>query len=103
MLQFTTVANPRPSLGLLVHHSDARREYVYDANPSSSGRLVEALRQAPRRGWHVVDMARDWTTLFAFSAPPMPPRNTTVTSAVDFPSPMRNFAACMAPGVCGFQ
>ena len=65
MLQFTTIANPRPSLGLLVHHTDARREYAYDAKPASSGRLVEALRQAPRRGWLVVDMARDWNTLFA--------------------------------------
>jgi hypothetical protein len=64
MLQYTTIANPRPSFGLLVHHTDARREYAYDAHPTSTGRLVEALRQAPERGWVVVDMARDWTVVF---------------------------------------
>jgi phosphoglycolate phosphatase-like HAD superfamily hydrolase len=65
MLQYTTMANPRPALGLLVHHTDARREVAYDAHPPSTGRLVEALRQAPKRGWVVVDMAKDWTVLFA--------------------------------------
>jgi len=43
----------------------ARRDSAYDARPASSGRLVEALRQAPAQGWLVVDMARDWTVLFA--------------------------------------
>jgi hypothetical protein len=64
MLQYVTMANPRPSFGLLVHHTDARREYAYDTHPTSSGKLVEALRQAPERGWVVVDMAKDWTVLF---------------------------------------
>jgi hypothetical protein len=64
MLQYTTIANPRPSLGLLVHHTDGEREYAYDAAPPSSGRLVEALREAPGRGWLVVDMAREWKVLF---------------------------------------
>jgi len=64
MLQYTTIANPRLSLGLLVHHTDGEREYAYDAAPPSSGRLVEALREAPGRGWLVVDMARDWKVLF---------------------------------------
>ncbi len=72
MLQYTTLANPRPSLGLLVHHTDARREEAYDAAPRSSGRLVEALRQAPQRGWLVVDMARDWIRLYSFPLPPQP-------------------------------
>ena len=65
MLQYTTIANPRPSLGLLVHHTDADREVAYDAYSSSTGRLVEALAQAPERGWLVVDMARDWSRVFA--------------------------------------
>ncbi len=68
MLQYTTMANPRPSLGLIVHHTDATREYAYDANPRSTGRLVEALREAPNRGWLVVDMAKDWRVLFAPSS-----------------------------------
>jgi phosphoglycolate phosphatase-like HAD superfamily hydrolase len=65
MLQYTTINNPRPSFGLIVHHTDAEREYAYDAHTKSTGRLVDALRQAPERGWHVVDMARDWARVFA--------------------------------------
>lgn len=64
MLQYGTVGQPRPSLGLLLHHTDGQREYAYDAKPSSSGKLVEGLRQAPDRGWLVVDMARDWSVVF---------------------------------------
>jgi hypothetical protein len=65
MLQYTTMHNTRPSFGLIVHHTDSEREFAYDAETRSTGRLVEALRQAPERGWHVVDMARDWTRVFA--------------------------------------
>jgi phosphoglycolate phosphatase-like HAD superfamily hydrolase len=65
MLEYTTVNNPRPSLGLIVHHTDADREYAYDSQPKSSGKLVEALDDAPKRGWIVVDMSQDWRQLFA--------------------------------------
>ena len=65
MLQYTTINNPRPSFGLIVHHTDAEREYAYDAETKSTGKLVRALQQAPERGWHVVDMARDWLRVFA--------------------------------------
>ena len=66
MLQYTTIDNPHPSFGLLVHHTDADREYAYDANPKSSGKLVEALKEAPQRGWSVVDMRSDWKRIFPF-------------------------------------
>ncbi len=66
MLEYTTVGNPRPSFGLIVHHTDADREYAYDAHPKSSGKLAEALTDAPQRGWTVVDMRQDWRKLFAF-------------------------------------
>jgi phosphoglycolate phosphatase-like HAD superfamily hydrolase len=65
MLEYTTISNPRPSFGLLVHHTDGDREYAYDAEPKTSGKLVEALRDAPRRGWIVVDMKQDWKRVFA--------------------------------------
>jgi hypothetical protein len=65
MLEYTTIKNPRASFGLIVHHTDAEREYAYDANPTSSGKLVEALEDAPKRGWIVVDMKRDWNRIFA--------------------------------------
>lgn len=64
MLQYTTINNPRPSLGLIVHHTDSEREYAYDAKTKSTGKLVEALEEAPRRGWLVVDMKEDWNTIF---------------------------------------
>ncbi len=66
MLEYTTIDNPRASFGLIVHHTDAQREYAYDAKPESSGKLVEALREAPARGWTVVDMKQDWNRVFAF-------------------------------------
>lgn len=65
MLEYTTIANPRPSLGVLIHHTDAEREYAYDANPPASGQLVTALQEAPTAGWTVVDMKNDWNTVFA--------------------------------------
>jgi hypothetical protein len=48
---------------LIVHHTDADREYAYDRR-SSFGRLDSALEEANRRGWLVVDMKRDWKTVF---------------------------------------
>jgi phosphoglycolate phosphatase-like HAD superfamily hydrolase len=66
MLQYTTINNPSPSFGLIVHHTDGDREYAYDAKPESSGKLVEALKEAPQRGWTVVDMKNDWKRVFAF-------------------------------------
>lgn len=64
MLQYTTIGNPRSSFGLIVHHTDAEREYAYDASPQSSGKLVDALKEAPQRQWTVVDMKRDWKSIF---------------------------------------
>jgi hypothetical protein len=66
MLEYTTIANPRPAFGLIVHHMDAEREYTYDAKPKSSGKLVESLADAPERGWLVVDLRKDWKKVFAF-------------------------------------
>ena len=65
MLEYTTINNPRPSFGLLVHHTNAAREYAYDSAPKSSGKLVKALATAPTRGWIVADMKTDWAEIFA--------------------------------------
>lgn len=65
MLQYTTIANPHPNFGLIVHHTDGAREYAYDAVSKSTGKLVHALQEAPERGWLVVDMASDWSVVFA--------------------------------------
>ena len=64
MLQYTTINNPRPSFGLIVRHTDSDREYAYDAETKSTGKLVEALEEAPTRGWLVVDMKQDWNAVF---------------------------------------
>ncbi len=64
MLQYTTINNPLPSFGLIIHHTDAEREYAYDAETKSTGKLVEALKEAPSRGWIVVDMEQDWNAVF---------------------------------------
>ncbi len=54
MLQYTTIDNPHASFGLIIHHTDADREYAYDANPPNSGKLVSALKEASQRGWTIV-------------------------------------------------
>jgi phosphoserine phosphatase/2'-5' RNA ligase len=66
MLQYTTIKNLRPSFGLIVHHTDTEREYAYDARPKSSGKLVDALKDAPQRGWAVADMKKDWKRVYGF-------------------------------------
>ena len=65
MLEYGTIGNPRPSLGVIIRHTDGEREYQYDVNPKSSGTLVEALKDAPARGWTVVSMKDDWKTVFS--------------------------------------
>jgi hypothetical protein len=64
MLQWTTMAGGR-RLGLIVHHTDADREYAYDRD-TSFGRLDEALDAAALNKWTVVDMKNDWKRIFAF-------------------------------------
>jgi hypothetical protein len=65
ILQWTT-AGAGPRLGLIVHHTDAEREWAYD-RASHVGRLDKALDEAKAKGWLVVDMQKDWKTVFPFS------------------------------------
>ncbi|GEO15203.1 HAD family hydrolase [Microvirga aerophila] len=62
MLQWTTEAGGR-RLGVVVHHTDAEREYAYDRQ-SRVGKLDKALDAAAVDRWTVVDMKRDWKTIF---------------------------------------
>ena len=48
---------------LLVHHTDAVREYAYDRQ-SKFGKLDTALDEANAKGWTVVDMKNDWKVIF---------------------------------------
>ena len=63
MLEWTTLGASGPRFGLLVHHTDAEREYAYDRQ-AEFGRLDQALEIAPDNGWTVVDMKTDWKTIF---------------------------------------
>jgi phosphoglycolate phosphatase-like HAD superfamily hydrolase len=66
MLQWTTKgpdSGPRPRIGLIVHHTDAEREYAYDRH-SAVGKLDKALDAAPKEGWFVVSMKDDWKVIF---------------------------------------
>jgi hypothetical protein len=62
MLRWTT-AGKGPRLGLIVHHTDAEREYAYDRE-SHIGKLDRALREASDRGWQLLDMKNDWSQIF---------------------------------------
>jgi phosphoglycolate phosphatase-like HAD superfamily hydrolase len=64
MLQWTT-AGAGPRLGLIVHHTDAEREYAYDRD-SPVGRLDKAWDQAKEHGWIVIDMKKEWKVIFPF-------------------------------------
>ena len=63
MLQWTT-AGTGPRFGLIVHHTDAEREWAYDRN-SSIGHLDKGLDEAKTRGWTIVDMKGDWRTIYS--------------------------------------
>lgn len=67
MLQYTTVprreGDVRPAFGLIVHHTDAEREWAYDRE-SHIGQLNVALDDAPKNHWLVVDMKEDWSQIY---------------------------------------
>ncbi len=62
MLEYTT-SGDGPSLAMIVHHTDGEREYAYDRD-THIGRLDKAMTDAPAKGWHLIDMARDWSTIY---------------------------------------
>ncbi len=63
MLQWTTMGGAPARFGMLIHHTDAEREYAYDRD-SEIGRLDKALDAAAITGWTVVDMKADWKQVF---------------------------------------
>jgi phosphoserine phosphatase len=64
MLQWTTMSGG-VHFGLIVHHTDAEREYAYDKN-AGLARLDKAMDAAAINKWTVVDMKRDWKVVFPF-------------------------------------
>jgi haloacid dehalogenase-like hydrolase len=64
MLQWATMSGG-VRLGLIVHHTDAEREYAYDRH-TPFGELDKALNAAAMNKWTVVSMKDDWKRIFAF-------------------------------------
>ena len=64
MLQWATTGGG-VRFGLIVHHTDAEREYAYDRN-THFGKLDTALDAAAVNQWTVVSMKTDWKRIFAF-------------------------------------
>jgi hypothetical protein len=62
MIQYTK-AGDGLRLGLFVHHTDAEREYAYDRK-SHMGTLDKVLDIASENDWIIVDMKKDWKTVF---------------------------------------
>jgi len=62
MLKWTTSGEGK-RLGMIVHHTDADREWAYDRE-SLEGHLVRGLDEAEENGWLLIDMARDWQVIF---------------------------------------
>ena len=62
MLQYTD-GGEGARLALIVHHTDAEREWAYDRT-SHIGKLDKALDEGKAKGWTIVDMKTDWKTVF---------------------------------------
>jgi hypothetical protein len=64
MLEWTAAGGGARFMGL-VHHTDAEREWAYDRQ-SKIGTLNTAWDEAIAKGWTVVDMKKDWKTIYPF-------------------------------------
>ena len=64
MLQWTTNGSGA-RFGLIVHHTDAEREWAYDRT-SHIGQLDKAWDEAKTKNWTVVDMKADWKIIYPF-------------------------------------
>lgn len=62
MLEYTTEQSGA-RLGILLHHTDSVREYAYDSL-SHIGNLKRGLIEGPSRGWVIIDMAKDWSSVY---------------------------------------
>ena len=64
MLQWVT-AGKGPRFGMIVHHTDEKREWSYDRQ-SAVGKLDKALDAAKDAKWTLVDMKWDWQRIYPF-------------------------------------
>lgn len=62
MLQWTATQGEN-SLMVYIHHTDEEREWAY-GRESHIGKLDKGLDEAMEKGWTVVDMKKDWKTIW---------------------------------------
>jgi phosphoserine phosphatase len=62
MLDYTS-SRDGLALSAMIHHTDSIREYAYDRE-GHIGVLVKGLDEAADRGWLLIDMAKDWKTVY---------------------------------------
>ena len=62
MLRYT-ITGPGRRLAVIIHHTDAAREWAYD-RASHVGKLERGLDEAAERGWIVADMKQDWNAIY---------------------------------------
>lgn len=63
MLDWTT-SGSGPRFCLIVHHTDADREWAYGRS-SHVGKLDKGLSEAASKGWTVVSMKEDWKRIYS--------------------------------------
>jgi phosphoglycolate phosphatase-like HAD superfamily hydrolase len=51
------------SLSMIIHHTDAKREWAYDRK-SEIGKLDKGLNKAAANNWRIVDMEKDWKVIY---------------------------------------
>ncbi len=62
MLQWTCLVD-QTRFCMIVHHTGAKGEWQYDRD-SHIGKLDQALIEANKNGWTVVDMKKEWKTVY---------------------------------------
>ena len=62
MLEYTTSGRGL-RFAMIVHHDDKAREWAYDRE-SHIGKLARGLDEAPKRGWTITSMQRDWKVIY---------------------------------------
>ncbi len=63
MMEYSDTDNPLPHFLLYVNHTDGDREFLYDEHVHL-GALKKGMEVAKERGWTIIDMKKDWKTVF---------------------------------------
>lgn len=67
MMEYADTNNPLNHFLLYVKHTDGEREVLYDKNVHL-GALIKGEVVAKEKGWTIIDMKKDWKTVFPTEA-----------------------------------